>query len=111
MARRRAWARRVGRWTLNAATVGSAVLCVAAGVLWARSYWMTDHVMLRSPDPAQWTLTAYAATASHGSFFVRRTQSWGLDEPLWRAVHGGWTHSTEPALPGRAERAFGITSS
>ncbi|HYE19617.1 MAG TPA: hypothetical protein VEA69_14290 [Tepidisphaeraceae bacterium] len=41
--------RRIGRpplwrWALDAATVASAVLCVAVGGLWVRSYWRADFV-------------------------------------------------------------------
>ncbi|MEZ0265175.1 MAG: hypothetical protein ACAI43_10645, partial [Phycisphaerae bacterium] len=43
--RRRQWARRFGRWALNAATIGSLVLCLAAGALWVRSYWQSDEVV------------------------------------------------------------------
>jgi hypothetical protein len=36
--------KRLSRLLLNAATVASLVLCLAAGLLWVRSYWVIDRV-------------------------------------------------------------------
>jgi hypothetical protein len=48
--------RMLGRFVLNGLTVLSLVLCVAAAVLWVRSYWRVDSLMLFRAD-RQWTST------------------------------------------------------
>ncbi|HYE17611.1 MAG TPA: hypothetical protein VEA69_04160 [Tepidisphaeraceae bacterium] len=78
MARRRQWARRFGRWAVNAATVASAVLCLAVGALWGRSYWRADVASL-DLGPRHVAFNSYAGSAA---------LAWGeTAEPRWGASH------------------------
>lgn len=44
--------KRVWRYLFNGLTILSLLLCAAASVLWVRSYWVTDRLVLREPTRA-----------------------------------------------------------
>ncbi|MEZ0266715.1 MAG: hypothetical protein ACAI43_18460 [Phycisphaerae bacterium] len=100
----RQWARTVARWALNAATVASAVLCLAVGVVWVRSYRATDDVVRQrtcteGADLVQRfaTVTTYEGTIGL-DWSVSRVMAARLDPGDDRLVVGTlWMHSSAPA--------------
>jgi len=114
MAPWRHWARRLGRWALNVATVASLVLCLAVGALWVRSYWWYDTcsraVFRPGPGAApEFRWTAWESDRGRLIWeFHRLRDSHGImlvvgvnDPPVWE-----W--KAEPADPYRWERGRGI---
>jgi hypothetical protein len=110
----------VRRRLLNLLTVGSALLCAAACVLWVRSYWVSDHFWLAQRNGSERTLRAargdiefmakrtyYMIDVSH---FPRLTYEHsvgtflGVSDPaLDYPRHGKWLFLRWGSLPSQAE--------
>jgi hypothetical protein len=91
---------RLSRILLNAATVLSLVLCVAAVVLWVRSYWRSDDVqwaryvrqteVARGEEQGAWVYATIDVRSNRGRVSVE----WGrLDSPY--PDYPSWTHTAD----------------
>ncbi|HSI34545.1 MAG TPA: hypothetical protein VK986_13225, partial [Tepidisphaeraceae bacterium] len=98
----RQWARRGGRWALSAATVASAVLCLAVGVVWVGSYWRKGMVERYSVDRAAGAVSHDVADAARGYLWVSRSRTRGLDaeqlDSNVKADEEGWRCGSWPVV-------------
>ena len=88
--------KRLRRWLLNGAAAASALLCVAACVLWVRSYWRWD-MLLHYPQSGEggWSETYLQALNSNRGIVKlgsRRTNSPLRHEGCWDF----WSFPAEP---------------
>jgi hypothetical protein len=89
--------RRLFRILLTATTVLSVVLCVGLGVLWVRSYWVTDFVRASPGRPVFGFTHCYLVTGRGGIGVVAGSGTSGPGQAvMWRYRpataygNGGW---------------------
>jgi len=109
--------RRIGRWALDAATVASAVLCLAVCVLWVRSYWWGDWFgrdeFIRGGDRREYASTALSSERGRFEWSATRVRATGESFQDYRVRYaagkaagaasagrsawrwGAWTYSPE----------------
>jgi hypothetical protein len=82
---------KLGRWLLNATTLLLLLLCIAAVVLWMRSYRTRDVCYHWGRNPRA---GGFIIGSSKGSFFYARTTRLYID----LVVHAGWGLESRPQI-------------